>query len=247
MADSDSHWRRWGEDDPYFGVLSDQRFRRDEIEQNRDEFFASGAAFVEERLAAAEQHCGPFTRHRALEFGCGVGRLTLPLAAAFDEVTALDIAPAMLAEAERNALSEGQANICFALSDDSLSAARGRFNLVITAIVFQHIPTKRGLLILQRLLDKVAPGGVAAIQLCTGRKDDFASRMRYWAQCNVPGIHELVNLKRSRPVREPFMQMNAYPLDRVLAMARAANFEDPLIRSYADGRFISADLLMRRS
>lgn len=79
MADSDSHWRRWGQNDPYFGVLADERFRADAIERNREAFFASGPPVVEERLAAAVRHFGPFARRYALEFGCGVGRLTLPL------------------------------------------------------------------------------------------------------------------------------------------------------------------------
>lgn len=86
---------------------------------------------------------------------------------------------------------------------------------------------------------KVAPGGVMAIQLCIGRHHGLAPRLRFWAQCNVPGVHELVNIKRGRRWREPFMQMNAYPLDAVLALADAANFGPCVIE-------FSADLLMRR-
>ncbi|MBO9574938.1 MAG: class I SAM-dependent methyltransferase [Sphingobium sp.] len=246
MADSDSHWRRWGETDAYFGVFADPGFRSDVIEQNRDAFFGSGRQHVEERLAAAERHFGPVARRRALEFGCGVGRLTLPLASAFGEIAALDIAPAMLAEAERNAQRSGFDNIRFALSDDRLSEAHGQFDLVMSCIVLQHIPVRRGLHILQELLGRVAPGGVAAIQLCIGRHDSLASRLRFWTQCNVPGVHELVNLKRGRPMREPFMQMNAYPLDRVIAMADAMNFGSCVISSFADARFRSAELLLRR-
>lgn len=246
MADSDSHWRRWGESDPYFGVLCEQRFRAGEIARHREDFFRSGPPVVEERLAAAERHFGLLGRERALEFGCGVGRLTLPLAAAFNHVTALDIAPAMLAEAQRNAQAAGRDTIRFALSDDRLSAAEGAYDFVLSSIVFQHIPRRRGLAILARLLDRVAPGGIAAIQLCIGRHDSLASRARFWAQCHVPGVHELVNIKRGRPWREPFMQMNAYPLDAVLGLAEAANFGPCAISSFADHRFRSADLLMRR-
>ncbi len=246
MADSDSHWRRWGESDPYFGVLCEPRFRAGEIARHREDFFRSGLLEVEARLATAERHFGAFARRRALEFGCGVGRLTLPLAATFDEVTALDIAPAMLAEAARNAQAAGRGNIRFALSDDGLSAAPAPYDVVLSSIVFQHIPPRRGLAILAALLDRVAPGGIAAIQLCIGRHDGLASRARFWAQCHVPGVHELVNIKRGRHWREPYMQMNAYPLDAVLALAEAANFGPCIVSTYADRRFRSADLLMRR-
>lgn len=247
MADSDSHWRRWAETDAYFGVFSEPRFRKDVVKDNRDAFFASGQDHVHERLAAAERHFGPFERRRALEFGCGVGRLTLPLSTVFDQVTALDIAPAMLAEATRNAHGVGAGNISFAQSDDVLSEAQGQFDFVMSCIVFQHIPTRRGLQIVQRLLEKVAPGGIFAVQFCIGKHNSLASRLRFWLQCNVPGVHEFMNWKRGRPVREPFMEMNAYPLDRIVAMADAADFGACIITTFADTRFRSAELLMRRN
>ena len=102
-VDSDRAWQRWGETEPYFGVLAADRFRRSSFARNRQEFWHLGEVQVEERLRAAEQHFGLRPSGRALDFGCGVGRLSLALARRFDQVTALDIAPAMLAEAERRA------------------------------------------------------------------------------------------------------------------------------------------------
>jgi SAM-dependent methyltransferase len=246
VADSDGHWRRWGETDPYFGVLTDSRFRAGAIGANRDAFFETGRVVVDERLSAAQRHFGPVARGRALEFGCGVGRLTVPLAGAFDAVTALDIAPAMLAEARRNADAAGIDNIHLALSDDELSRAEGQFDFILSIIVFQHIPVRRGLRIIDALLGKVAPGGVVALQLCIDRHDGLASRMRFWAQENLPGVHELVNLKRGRTWREPFTQMNAYPLADVLALGDAADIGEYVLDTFADRRFRSAQLLMKR-
>jgi len=246
MADSDRDWRRWGETEPYFGVLSHPRFRMDAIEGSRTEFFELGRLTVEERLAAAERHFGPFERRRALDFGCGVGRLSLPLAGHFEEVLGLDIAPAMLAEAQANAARQGVGNIRFALSDDDLSRTADSFDLVLCCIVLQHIPVRRGMRLITRLLDRVAPGGVAALQLCTGRPRAPGAALRYWAQRHVPGVHGLFNMARGRPWAEPLMQMNAYPLDAVLALTEAAGFEAPVVEPYDDGRFAAVQLLMRR-
>ncbi len=227
-------------------MLADPRFRMASIETSRDAFFELGRLAIEAQLAAAEHYFGLFERRRALDFGCGVGRLTLPLAAHFGEAVGLDIAPAMLAEARRNADAREIGNLYLALSDDDLSAAAGPFDFVISSLVLQHIPVRRGLPIIGRLLDRVAPGGVASLQFCIDRQDDAASRLRYWAQCHVPGVHGLFNIMRGRPWNEPFMQMNAYPLDAVLALAEAADFDIGQIDRIAHGRFMTAQLLMRR-
>lgn len=247
MANSDSAWRRWGETDPYFGVLADPRFRNGQIAENRDAFFELGRLTVEERLATAVRQFGHFRRGRALDFGCGVGRLSIALATHFDEVLGLDISPAMLAEARANADRAGAGHLRFSPSDDTLSAAEGRFDLVMSFIVLQHIPVRRGMKIVARLLDLVASGGVIALQICTGRPDDRPSRLRYWAQRHVPGFSQALNLWNGRPWNEPLMQMNAYSVDEVLALAEAAGFGPALVEDYDDGRFKSAQLLMQRA
>lgn len=246
MADSDHEWRRWGERDPYFGVLAHPRFRKDRIEDNRTEFFELGRLTVEERLAAAEEHFGSFERGRALDFGCGVGRLSLPLATHFGEVLGLDISPAMLAEARDNAGRVGITNLSLEDSDDMLTRATGSFDFVLSCIVLQHIPVLRGLRIIERLLAVAGPRGIVALQICTKRPGDRGSRLRYWAQRNIPGVRHAFNLRNGRPLREPLMQMNAYPLDEVLAMAKAEGFKPAIIQPYMDGRFEVAQLLMQR-
>jgi SAM-dependent methyltransferase len=246
VADSDSEWRRWGETEPYFGVLADPRFRMETIADSRAEFFELGRLMVEERLATMERHFGPFGRRRALDFGCGVGRLSIPLAAHFDEVLGLDIAPAMLTEARANADSFGVMNLNLALSDDALRPAGAPFDLVMSCMVLQHIPVPRGMRMIKLLLDQVGQGGMAALQLCTGRPEGMGARLRYWAQCHVPGVHGLFNVARGRKWREPLMQMNPYPLAHVLKLAEISGFDCPLVQTHAEGRFTTAQLLMRR-
>lgn len=246
-VDSDRAWQRWGETEPYFGVLAADRFRRSSFARNRQEFWHLGEVQVEERLRAAEQHFGLRPSGRALDFGCGVGRLSLALARRFDQVTALDIAPAMLAEAERNAREAGLRNLRFALSDDALLAAEGRFDFVMSCIVFQHIPVPRGMKILRALLDRVAQGGIVALDLCVDRRDTPGQALRYWAQRHVPGMHALFNLVRGRGIGEPLMQMNAYALEAVDKLATDLGFGPAICSTVSHGRFLNAQLLMQRT
>ena len=107
MRDTDRMWERWGKFDPYYGVLANKRFKTAVIEENRDEFFATGETYVAHLLARFAAHFGTLERARALDHGCGVGRLTLAFAKIFERVIGLDVSPTMLSEAEANAEREG--------------------------------------------------------------------------------------------------------------------------------------------
>lgn len=246
MIDSDRAWRRWSETEPYYGVLAEERYRQESFTDHSEAFWATGPAYLTERMDAAERYFGAFARRRALDFGCGVGRLSLPMAQSFETVLGLDVAPAMLAQAQRKADEAGLANLRFALSDDALGAADGRFDLVMSCIVLQHIPLRRGMAILHRLLDLVELGGIAALQLCVDRRDTPAQAMRYWVQRHVPGAHALFNRARGLPASEPLMQMNAYSLDQVLPLAASLGFGHSFVEIALHGKFLGAQLLMRR-
>ncbi|TAL79766.1 MAG: class I SAM-dependent methyltransferase, partial [Beijerinckiaceae bacterium] len=117
--DSDIAWEKWGTLDPYFGVVSFPEFHSANFKQNRDRFFEMGRQQIDAVLARITRFYGEAPRNRALDFGCGVGRLALGLARYFDEVVGVDISDAMLAEAKRNCA--GSPNISLIKSDDSLS------------------------------------------------------------------------------------------------------------------------------
>lgn len=241
MLSTDSAWRKWGRDDPYYGVLSHDRFRAGSIEQYRDEFFASGRAFIDKALERHERHFGPLPRERALDHGCGVGRLTLPLARHFGAVVALDVSEAMLAEAQANAARASATNIRFALADDRLSEASGRFNLVVSLMVLQHVPVRRGLAILDALLDRVAPGGGFHIHV-SARTDRGGPRWLYWASANIPGVKIWQNICAGRAWNAPAMQMNHYPVETIVDRMAERGALDLLVTAEPHARFVTISL-----
>ena len=245
MLSTDKAWKKWGKLDPYFGVLAHERFAAGEIDRNRDEFFATGQAFVAGLLRQYEHHFGPLPRERSLDHGCGVGRLTLPLATHFSSVVGLDISPDMLAEAEANARRSGAANISFAAGDDALTNASGQFDFVNSHMVLQHVPVRRGLNILWRLVDVVRPGGGFHIHLCF-RTDRGLPRLLYWASANVPGVKLWQNISAGRGWNAPAMQMNHYPLARVLRELRRRGIEDVLVTTEQHDRFVTCSLLGKK-
>lgn len=168
---TDVEWEKWGRQDPYFGVITWDRFRADKIDDTaRAEFFASGQRHVDSVLGSCRQYVDPqFTPARVLDFGCGVGRLVVPFAGVAAEVVGVDVSPSMLAEARRNCDERGIANVALELSDDQLSRVQGDFDLVHSVIVLQHIEPVRGRLIFKRLVELVRPGGIGALHLTYGK------------------------------------------------------------------------------
>ena len=244
MLNTDKAWEKWGRNDPYFGVLADERFSAERINDNRELFFASGRDDVAGLLARYEHHFGPLPRSRALDHGCGTGRLTLPLAAQFGEVVALDVAPAMLAEAARNVAEAGAANIRLALADDGLSHAEGTFDFVNSHLVLQHVPVRRGLRIVDALINRVAPGGGFQISVSV-RTDRGARRGLYWASANIPGVKIWQNVFAGRKWNAPAMQMNDYPLGKIVGRLAARGITQLLVSVAPQERFATCSITGR--
>lgn len=218
--DTDSDWIVWGDKDPYYGVLSAPQFHRENLnEQTLREFFLSGETHVNHVVEVLHQRLRPgFTPSRVLDFGCGVGRLAIPFAERFEEVTGVDISAAVLEEAARNASRKDIRNVRFLLADQFDSLHSERFDLVHSFIVLQHIRPKRGEEILRRLLRSLEPEGLGAIHLTFSRNASairrFASEVRKRSRI----VHRLLNLLQGRPFSQPIIQMNAYSLNRIFSL-----------------------------
>ena len=248
--DTDRHWRAWGRHDPYFGVLSEDRFRSGQMDDaTRDEFFASGSAHVQHLFERIHRHLGAdFAPRSGLDFGCGVGRLAIPLAARLTHVLGLDISPDMLAEATRNATDAGAANATFALSDDALSQAPGRYDLVHSHIVLQHIPVQRGLPLVKALAARVADGGVLALQFPVRCVAPAPARWLATARRRIPGANAAWNLLKGRHLGDPPMLLAAYPLETLVPWLHGNGFGAVALfpdRS-AGAAFDSVQLVARR-
>ncbi len=226
---SDSDWRKWGRIDPYFGVVSFDEFKADRIADNRARFFDTGRREIEIALNDIAARYGDVARRRALDFGSGVGRLALPLAERYDEVVGVDISDAMIAEARDNCGDVGVRNAHFVLSDDELTRVSGSFDLVHSYIVLQHIPVDRGLALTSQMLSRLAPGGVACLHYSLQRTLPPAREFVYMLKHRAPFGRLVMNLLQRRAWDAPAMQMNNYPLARILRLYAQHGLEDVFV------------------
>ena len=246
IDDPDESWREFGRSDPYFGVLSDERFRAANLDPAAlAEFFATGEEHVGRVLAEIEKYLGPCGRDAALDFGCGVGRLALPMARRFRAVAGVDISEAYLKEAAKNCDREGLGNIEFVQSLESVQDRR--FDLVHSYIVFNHIPWTRGKALIGELFGLLKPGGAMALHVLHHRHAGPFRRVASWARRNFLPFHWLINAARGRPVFEPLMQGNRYPLDALLPFLAGLGAEGLHVRfePLQDGNVFAFIFLVR--
>ena len=223
---ADRTWEAYGAEDPYFGVLTDPRFHASEMTaQRRAEFFATGTVHVDRVLETIRQHLDRgFHPSRALDFGCGVGRIALPLARVCAQVTGADISPSMLREAGENARQAGLTNVEWKLSDNRLSRVSGRFDLVHTYIVLQHLPPAAAESVLRALLDRVEENGVAALHVLYRRRESPARALLYRARRGLPLVDRMLRLVRGPGAAPRLMQMNPTRLAPLFEALQAGGF-----------------------
>ena len=118
--------------EPYFAVVTSPRFLRANLTPEHErEFFASGEALVDRMFAIIEAGLAPkFAPVAMLEYGCGVGRLAIPLSRRPGSVTAVDRSGVMLDVARREAERRGAGHILFQTLEEFAAASR-KFDLVL--------------------------------------------------------------------------------------------------------------------
>jgi demethylmenaquinone methyltransferase/2-methoxy-6-polyprenyl-1,4-benzoquinol methylase len=100
---------------------------------------------------------------RVLEIGCGTGTLTVMMAARGAQVSGIDSAPAMLAEAEKKVAAEGLAErVTLKYMDAALVGERfppASFDLVVSTLVFSELSSDEQRYVLEACASLLAPGG----------------------------------------------------------------------------------------
>lgn len=132
---TDEQWERFAREDAEYYVLTGvSRGRRADT---RSEFFESGRKQAERLL----EDCKPYLNGRdlAIEIGCGVGRVALPLSRQFARLIAVDVSPTMLSKLEENAARDVAAGHIESMLADQAWDDPNTADLVYSVLVFQHI------------------------------------------------------------------------------------------------------------
>jgi cyclopropane fatty-acyl-phospholipid synthase-like methyltransferase len=109
------------------------------------EFFESGRVAVQQQvLSDMVNVCGSLSpgSMRVLEIGCGIGRITKPLAEIFGEVHAVDISSEMIRRARDNLRSHPNVFLYRNNGWDLRGLPGEEFDFAFSCLVFQHISSE---------------------------------------------------------------------------------------------------------
>jgi 2-polyprenyl-3-methyl-5-hydroxy-6-metoxy-1,4-benzoquinol methylase len=219
-----AEWDRWGAD-IYFANTGERAHRG----RVAGEIFEQGEAY----LAGLERRFydlgTPLRRDgTALDFGCGVGRVLVPMASRFTRAVGVDVAQSMLDEAARH-LGGQRADLRLYDGVD-VDGCLGdlRFDFLHSTRTIQHIPPADGLRILRSLLARLEPGGMALIQAPMSAPRTLFHRLNA-AREHSPLLirlgHVLAGGRTEFRATDPVHHWYLYSADRLLPLFHEAGCE----------------------
>lgn len=152
-------WDKRAQDDASYYVAFGRR------QQSPEEFFSSAADVLRTLRAEYDRLPAPAKQLRALEIGCGPGRLLLPLSEDFAQVDGVDVSAQMIELARANLAARPNATAHVAGGSDLAGFEDASIGFVYSYAVFQHIPSRA--VVWSYLRDAVRvlqPGGVLKCQ-----------------------------------------------------------------------------------
>ncbi|HEY7649678.1 MAG TPA: methyltransferase domain-containing protein [Methylomirabilota bacterium] len=222
LADVQRLYDDWGASDALWAILpfTGKRGNRWSVA----EFFQTGVREIETLLDSIRALGLPLRRGTALDFGCGVGRLSQALAQHFDTVWGVDIAPSMIERAQAYNRYGTRCRYVLNNRDDLAVLAGTTFDLVYSNITLQHLEPRYARGYIAEFIRLAArPGLVIFHQPSEHRLPSAATRPVRQALKRVVPSPALAAYRRLRGIllREPRWEMHGIPRDEVTGLVEA--------------------------
>ncbi|HEY9735499.1 MAG TPA: class I SAM-dependent methyltransferase [Trichocoleus sp.] len=163
-------WNSLGETEPFWAVITESSSLSTSADFKNERFYQSG---VDEIKAVSDYLTSlglTLQGKRALDFGCGVGRLTQALAPYFDRVDGVDIAASMVETARQHNVHGDQCVYHVNTADNLAIFPEAAFDFIYSNITLQHMEPQYALKYVQEFLRLLKPGGIALFQIPCHRK-----------------------------------------------------------------------------
>lgn len=202
-------WDSLGKVDPLWAVLTDPRKRSGKWDVNS--FFEAGEREISGIFEYVDSLGINPRRRTALDFGCGVGRLTQALAQHFEAVWGVDIAPSMIDLAKKYNRHGEKCTYLVNCAERLPMFLDDTFDFVYSSITLQHMDPALSVGYIREFVRVLAPGGVMIFQL-PERQQEFPRDERFLPKALL-GLYRRV---RNRGL--PVMEMHGRKREEVIAL-----------------------------
>ena len=213
-----SDWETFARLDAKWAILtrSEKKFNQ----WNDEDFFATGTQEIQEFLNQSKNLGIELVFSEALDFGCGMGRLTRGLAQHFDKVCGIDISQEMVSLARDIHKDNNRIEFIHNPQTDLSCLENNRFDLVYSMITLQHVPDRKTIRnYLLEFIRILKPGGLLYFQLPTVR--DYRQlhstllRLRGWVFHLMVKLGVSPEFCFSRLRLAPYMHMSYIPSNEI--------------------------------
>ncbi len=217
-------WNSLGQSNPMWAILT----KSDGKEWDPAEFFRSGEKEIAAELSWVQSLGIDMAMGRALDFGCGLGRLTQPLADHFQEAVGVDIAASMIEGARASNRRGARCEFVHNDHDDLAIFDDGAFDFTFSHLVLQHMPPTLAERYMTEFVRVLKPGGTGYFQMTEYSRNP----VKRFIMKHAP--HEELYWLLRHGTRAPF-QMHARDVDELVAVVTAAGAEVVGVRTRAYG------------
>ena len=179
------NWEDMALEDPLWAVLTDPAKKGGQWDP--EEFYETGKDDAHRFMTMVSRVCPDLNRTAALDFGCGVGRVTYALKEYFQSVVGVDISRSMIDYAERRNSPSSGVRFLLNQQDHLRCFGSSEFDFVFSRIVLQHMHPDIACSYLREFVRILRPGGACMFQLPgvsvmdeTNPPEDGSVQMEMW-------------------------------------------------------------------
>jgi SAM-dependent methyltransferase len=201
----ESVWSKYGKEDPYYSVLTNEIFKKSNInKKNVEEFYHSSNSDFDFINSALKRNYIELKKDSTvLDFGCGLGRVGLRFVENDHPYIGVDISRPHLTQAEKYFSEMNFKNYEFILLEKFFQQTEIA-DLVFSLIVLQHNPPPVIALLIEQMCDALRPGGTLIFQVPT----------------RLNGYRFNTSDYVSNPPNHGVMEMHAFPQKEIFKILR---------------------------
>ena len=168
-------WESLSQDDPLWAILTDGSKSGGQWDLRG--FLATGEEEIATVMHYVEQHVSVDFGSEALDFGCGIGRLTRPLGRRFVHAHGVDISERMISTAQ--SIDAPKCSFFVNREPNLARVPNQKFGFIYSNITLQHMAPRLALGYIREFVRLLAPSGVLVFQVAERQCGGLLAQLRY--------------------------------------------------------------------